>query len=49
MSLKGIFIATNAKRDRIDLYFGEFNTVTTVCIIRSEIYSFVVLRQCQHF
>lgn len=44
MSLKGVFIATNAKRDRTDLYFSEFNTVTTVCIIRFEIYSFVVLR-----
>lgn len=44
MSLKGVFIATNAKRDSIDLYLSGFNTVTTVCIIISEIDSFVVLR-----
>lgn len=26
MSLKGVFIATNAKRDSIDLYLSEFNS-----------------------
>lgn len=44
MSLKGVFIATNPKRTNIDLYFSEFNTVNTVCTIKSGFNSFVFLK-----